>query len=236
MAKSPFHGLIPFVINHQDIEEKISEVEIREPISSLINLVENHSAVGYFEFPFPGDLQTLLMKIQSPGQALPLIRVIGPNQISSIIDKVKTKVLEWSLLLEAEGILGENLIFSDIEKDRAKKSMNINIQNFQGILGDVSGGKVSQNNSQNVLNDNFDSLFSYLSSYGIDKGSLLELKAAIEEDKEGHFNQNVRFGVKVSEWIGKMISKAADGSWQIGIGVASGILVEALNQYYGIGS
>ena len=114
--------------------------------------------------------------------------------------------------------------------------MNINIQNFQGILGDVSGGKVSQNNSQNVLNDNFDSLFSYLSSYGIDKGSLLELKAAIEEDKEGHFNQNVRFGVKVSEWIGKMISKAADGSWQIGIGVASGILVEALNQYYGIGS
>ena len=42
------------------------------------------------------------------------------------------------------------------------------------------------------------------------------------------------FGGQVTAWIGKMINKSLDGTWQIGIGAAGGVLATALQQYYGI--
>jgi hypothetical protein len=41
-------------------------------------------------------------------------------------------------------------------------------------------------------------------------------------------------GPKVSAWVGKMVGKAAAGSWEIGIATAGGFLANALSKYYGI--
>jgi hypothetical protein len=42
------------------------------------------------------------------------------------------------------------------------------------------------------------------------------------------------FGPKVSGWIGKMMAKAADGSWGIATGAAGSLLAKALEKYYGL--
>ena len=39
---------------------------------------------------------------------------------------------------------------------------------------------------------------------------------------------------QVSKWYSKMISKAADGSWQIAIGTAANLLTQSLNSFYGL--
>lgn len=67
------------------------------------------------------------------------IKVSGTRFIA-ITDAVRTKVLDWSLELEKRGIMGENMSFK--EQERQAAAQNITIQNFKGVLGDVSHSHV----------------------------------------------------------------------------------------------
>ncbi len=53
-----------------------------------------------------------------------------------IIEKVKNTVLEWTLKLEEEGVLGEGMRFSDKEKQNAKAlPQTVNNSNFAPCFG-----------------------------------------------------------------------------------------------------
>jgi hypothetical protein len=43
------------------------------------------------------------------------------------------------------------------------------------------------------------------------------------------------YGPRVAGWIGKMMSKAADGTWQVGANTAGALLGTVLAKYYGLG-
>lgn len=62
--------------------------------------------------------------------------LVGRAQIRGIVDSVRTIVLEWSLKLEKDGILGDRLSFSREEKEKAS-AFTFNIQNFTGVAGSV---------------------------------------------------------------------------------------------------
>jgi len=56
---------------------------------------------------------------------------VGASQFRRILDAVRKIVLEWSLKLEADGILGDGMTFSGEEKARAKeKSVTYHIKNY----------------------------------------------------------------------------------------------------------
>jgi hypothetical protein len=50
---------------------------------------------------------------------MPPYRFISHNQLAGIVDTVRTIIVEWSLKLEAEGILGAGMTFSESEKKKA---------------------------------------------------------------------------------------------------------------------
>lgn len=50
------------------------------------------------------------------------------DQIRSIPDAVKDRILDWALELERRGVLGENMTFNDDEKQKAH-TINFNLQN-----------------------------------------------------------------------------------------------------------
>lgn len=56
------------------------------------------------------------------------------SEIAGIIDSVRNILLEWSLKLEKDGILGDGITFSKEEKEKAS-TVNYHIQNFSGVLG-----------------------------------------------------------------------------------------------------
>lgn len=231
--KNPYRGLIPIVFEDEEIPELICNIEIRDPIESLLHLVRNHK---------PGDpspvypltpQQTAFLLRHQDGMYLEPVRTLSINKIASVIDAVRTTILEWSLQLEAEGILGENLTFTDEEKSRAASSTHISIGNFQGILGNVEGSAVSQKLELNVITQgNLASLRSYLGASGVEDSDLDDLEVALQSDPRR--DKAGTFGPRVSEWIGRMISKAASGGWQVGVGAAGALLAEALRAYYGL--
>ena len=52
---------------------------------------------------------------------------------------VRNKILDWALLLEANGIVGEGMTFTDVEKRTAKNTQVINnyTNNFFAQVSDV---------------------------------------------------------------------------------------------------
>jgi hypothetical protein len=71
-----------------------------------------------------------------------------------------------------------------------------------------------------------------LTEKGVGSADLSELKKALEADPSPSTPQS--FGPKVSSWIGKMVAKAAQGSWDIGVNAAGSLLAQAIAKYYGL--
>jgi hypothetical protein len=59
---------------------------------------------------------------------------------------------------------------------------------------------------------------------------ICELREALDAEPKSNGGG---FGPEVSAWIGKMMIKAADGSWQITTGAAGNLLSAALAKFYG---
>jgi hypothetical protein len=78
-----------------------------------------------------------------------------------------------------------------------------------------------------------ESLKKYMQALGVATTEVDELEAAIKQD--GSSNKGKICGAKVSTWLGKMVSKAAAGTWDVATDVAASVLTKAIEKYYGLG-
>ena len=80
---------------------------------------------------------------------------ISTVNITSLIEKVKNCLLEWTIELEGKGILGENMTFNEKEAESAK-GISQQINNYNGNVSSsqiVSGNNNTVNyNEASVLN------------------------------------------------------------------------------------
>jgi hypothetical protein len=230
---NPYHGYQPFIIEDSDLARLFSKVKIFESVESLQHLISRSNVKEQLTFPFPPEQKAALMRMQDGFARLEPTRIIGSNQVKSVLEQVRTQLLDWALLLESQGILGDGINFSAEEKAIATENQSaINIQNFQGVLGNVSGGSVSQTMSLTVTPGNFDSLARYFRQQEVNEDDIKSLELAIRQDPEA--TKVGSFGPKVSGWIGKMTSKAADGTWAVSVGAAGSLLATAIAKFYGL--
>jgi len=229
-AQNPYHGLVPFIIQESEIRDLVTKIHLHESVSSIQQLVHSKGK-GEICFYFGPEQEAALMRMQGYAPLRPL-RLVGANQLLAVLQVVRTRILEWALSLEAEGIVGDGLSFSDGERQKAMTSKSIRIENFQGILGDVHGGTISQTNSMTVLSGNYESLANFLKQQGIPFEHLPELASAIDADPKPKAANS--FGPKVSTWIGRMVSLAASGGWEVSIATAGTLLAAAISKYYGL--
>lgn len=235
-GRNPYHGLIPIGFPHKDLELTMSTVPISDSVSGLYDLIENSQSTDtlYMQMPFEAQ-QMVARLLEGPFQQIEIYWVVQRSQIVEILDAIRNAILEWALKLESEGILGDELSFSDAEKRKASSStviQHVENLNFQGILGSVNDSTLSQDLQMNIHQNDLDGLKNYLSSLKITKQDVEELEKAIHADPRP---ENAKaFGKKVSSWIGKMMQKAASGGWEISIAVAGQLLAEAISRYYGI--
>jgi hypothetical protein len=69
--------------------------------------------------------------------------ILQKTSLIGILDSVRNTILDWTLKLEADGVLGEGMTFSQQEKKTVMKNeTNYHIGTFSGVLGNVSGGNV----------------------------------------------------------------------------------------------
>lgn len=229
-AENPFHGLVPFMIEDPELRDAVTRVVVHESVSSIQQMASaKKGTIGYY---FGAEQEAALLRMQGGFAQLRPVRVVGANRLLAILATVRTRILEWALSLEAAGIVGHGLSFSEKEKSAAMNEKTIQIQNFQGVLGNVTGGSVTQTNSITITPGDFNSLASYLGQQGVPNSEILSLQEAISKDVVPVTPG--KFGESVSLWLGKMMSLAASGSWEVSISTAGTLLAAAISKYYGL--
>lgn len=105
------------------------------PVAELQELAKSTGIIG---LPAPHEICKQIREIITPPQI-----IMQQTSMVCILDAVRNTILDWTLKLEADGVLGEGMTFSQQEKKTVMKNENnYHIGTFSGVLGNVSGGNV----------------------------------------------------------------------------------------------
>lgn len=125
--------------DHQYSTDNSSIIQICEPISTFE--VNNKNTTGDFMISLSPESQAKLNSTSN--YPTNYAYKLNGAAVKTILSRVNNAVLDWSLELEKQGILGEDMSFNDKEKEKASSSTTIN--NF--FNGDVNNSQIQQNTS-----------------------------------------------------------------------------------------
>lgn len=130
------HDLMPVIFPNPELERKISEKYITQSISEILTLIN----IGKDDLKMNCNGAELKAFNKACNNVIPMqFKYHVPvASVAGIIEKVKNTLLEWTLKLEKEGIVGKNMIFSDSEKEQAK-SVPQTVNNYYGNTNIVHG-------------------------------------------------------------------------------------------------
>lgn len=237
---------IPILGLEKDMQEFCKHIPVYESIREIENMNSKFSEKdSSYELQFPIPLE-LLPQIQP--YAVKLYRsdirmqVTGARLIGNsrrmlgITETVRTNLLAFSMEIAEK--FGYEIELTDYNEQREENNKTIlqymttnNITN-SGDGNIINTGDKAKIDAQiNITKGNKEELVKYLQENGVSEQDTAELAEIIDTEEPNP--ENKTFGKKVSDWTKKMIGKAVDGSWNVGIGAAGSLLAEAIGKFYG---
>ncbi|MGS2739978.1 AbiTii domain-containing protein [Sinomicrobium sp. M5D2P17] len=227
---------IPTIGLDEIFQKKLQSAEFSDSITALENLIENNDSSTLalpLRAEIVGMIETNWRKMGNPYlQLMNVSMIIGKSVIVEVVSKVRNKLLDFMLKIDKE--FGSLTEISELKEKKKEISTIMN----QTIINTSGDGNVINTGDKNKINikitiekGNKNALIEHLQESGISKQDMTELVEIIDTEKPN--SKNNTFGKKVNEWIKKMIGKAVDGTWNIGIGTAGNLLAEAIGKYYG---
>lgn len=218
----------------EEYREIATTAYLMEGIGTYASLVKDKDKKSsMLQSAWPADLVALVQdKIYQDMNCLSAWRQIGYSSVVGLIDTVRNRVLSFVLEIESEApSAGES---APSETPIPEELVTQIFQTY--IMGDVSnlstGGSNITQITCNIIKNDLGSLEQYLESLHIHNDDIKDLVKAIKEDPVPTDSRSL--GHNVSDWIGKMVSKATSGVWQVSTQVAANLLTKALLKYYGL--
>ncbi len=216
-AWNPYHGWIPVVLQDAKLENLLCNRKLGESIGEIQELYDKSK--GNITLTFTADVaNTLDSMCDAPFRTNYSLHV-SKHCLKSIIDKVTNSLMEWTLDLERNGILGENMTFNEKEAASAKE-MPKQINNYYGTVvnGSVNSSQIASGNNNTVTYNSAlvsDAIQEIRDSLNVDEISLEEKETAIEilEDISSKLEQNKKPGIIKSAFLGLkdfMLAAGAD--------------------------
>lgn len=149
-----------------------------------------------------------------------------------LLNAVRNRILDFVLAISKEApTTGESVgkAATAIQPERVTQIFNTTV--FGGSASLV-GTALDSSIAFNIATNDFASLADTLRQQGVFDDDIKELQEAVGSDDKPVDRR--KFGPKVASWIAKMMQKAADGSWGIGISAAGNLLAQAIAKYYGL--
>jgi hypothetical protein len=148
-----------------------------------------------------------------------------------VLNAVRNRILDFALALQKEApTAGESVgnATRQVEPSRVTQIFNTTVYGGSATLVGASDNSPI---TFNIVSNDFSSLKTALLDQGIAYEDIVELQRAVETDSPA---SRQGFGPKVSSWIGKMVKKAADGTWNVGVGTAGNLLAQAISKFHGL--
>jgi hypothetical protein len=204
--------------------------EIRSSIAAVDHLVSDKDGdIGI-------NAQNLMLVLQDKiyeGYACNSITgSISRVEMSEILTAVRSRVLE--LTMELEKSIPEA---AEVEVARPAPK-NVNSAQVSHIFHQTVYGNLTHVNASDKATVNFSAnkgdasaLIEELIKRGIPQESAQEFAEIVASETPASSEQPL--GTKAVAWISKNLSKAANGTWKVGVAVGTKVLEEAAMRYYG---
>lgn len=216
-----------------EMRKNVSRTELQQSIGVLEAFAA--STGGGLRSQIPPELYLLLAKPFDSAWITNAWTQIEPTQVLNVIIEVRSRLLDFVLNLQGE--------LGDVPEEgmkEAAKEIDAGRMFNAAVFGDNTTVIVGHNNAATITNTvtkgDFNSLAETLKKAGVDDADAEELRAAIDDDDAGAVAKDKRYGPKVKAWMNKMMGKAIDGAWKVGIAAGGKLLADAVGGYYGIGS
>lgn len=228
------NATIPIMILPDFIKIYASMLLFKQSVSELQSLAQSNSS-SFLE-KWPPEFIVYIQHNVEMFEDMVLIdarKIITKPQVYGILDTIRTRLLDFILELEESfpELIGNESDLSKIPESAVTNHFHTIISGNKNIVN--TGSTISQNINELVIENDFKSLKSTLSNFGISKIELEQLESSINED--GKLKQNKKFGNKVASWVGKITEKAVSGSIEIASKEGTSAIIKALSDYYGFG-
>ena len=220
---------IPMMNIPEDVKEWATKFEIYDNVATLEEMLKRREES--FHFYHPPELTRLIehhIGRQPPMVLVQTFQTVPRYTLTGIVDNIKNRLLDFVLELQEQGINPDDPESNETKPDVVREA----VVNY--IYGDNNVVAIGENISQEistVQKGDINSLLEHLKAQTVPDEDLEELKSAILAEPQA---ETGKLGPKVSSWIGKMITKAASGGWNIALPVASTMLQKGIESYYGI--
>lgn len=223
---------IPTACLPEKVRKSYQNYECRQSIASIEAVLGEKDDGGTIHVS-TGDLALILgQKVYRNQNCIQAWAEFSTNHLYELLNTVRNRVLDFALAVwKEEPTAGESGARPSAIMDSSRVTQIFNTTVYGGsanLVGTASHSTIEFH----IEARNFATLERVLRENGVDEDDLKELKAAIESGEQPTASKG--FGPKVSAWIAKMVKKAAEGSWGVGVGAAGTLLAQALSKYYGL--
>ncbi len=225
---------IPFLSIPEKYRENLRKCYLVEPIGYYINSLKN-SKGGNFKEQWPPDLVAYTGRdIYQGMNCMSAWKLIPNSSIFSLVEAVRNRILNFVLEIgkEAPDAGEDSPKTQKISPERITQVFNTTIYGNVGNISEASQN-VNQTATINVLQNDLNSLKTYLSSVGIPKNEIQKLEGAIQKDSAEKVSKTRKLGNKVLAWIKSVSLKIKNEAFPVLQSVSANLITQAILKYYG---
>lgn len=210
------------------------KMDVRESIAAVDSMVKSAATGGEFGIDASNLILLLQGKIYEGYNCASIDGSISSTALGEISQAVRSRVLELTLELEKNIPAASLVTFgaSHSSGENSEKVQQISQQIIYGNVTNAIAGNPSSNISISVVSGDLDSLKQYLVESGMLETDAVEIAGIIASEKPE--SREEPFGTQARAWIAKNMKKAAEGTWNMGVSVATAVLTQAALRYYGL--
>lgn len=225
---------IPPYLIEKHAGERWTQYEVRESIAAVDEMVKK-SADGVSLGIDASNLIPLLQGEVYEGYSCNGISgTISTTAFYEIQQTVRSRILELILKLEKSVPGAMHVAFgeSSANKTETEQVQQISQQIIYGNVSTAVAGGAGAQIAVGVNQSDNTSLIEHLVAKGIPETDATELAQLMEAEEPTSSDEP--FGEKAKNWVATNLKKAAEGTWNVGISVATKVLTEAALKYYGL--
>ena len=222
---------IPLVCLPEKARKDYERYECRLSIAGVEASLEQ-TDVGLLQVA-TGNLALILgMKVYRNQNCVHAWAEFEAGNLVELLNGVRNRILDFALAIWKEEPTAGDVNPAASATLKSAHVTQIFNTHVLGGTANLVGTAIDSTIAFSITAHDFSSLENCLRERGVEDEDIQDLNLAIQSDSEPESKE--KFGPKVSAWFAKMMQKAADGSWGIGVGTASNLLTRAIVGFYGL--
>jgi hypothetical protein len=225
---------IPTALVEEHAGEQWTKRRVKEGVSAIDDLVKSAHESGTIGLDCSNLILILQGQIYEDYACNNIRGTISRSSLIQIQNEVKSRALELTIELEkslpaAAEIVLEPEKSESIDKQEVSKIIN---QTIYGNYTEISNTGDGANIGVQTIQGNPEELEKTLEASGISEDSAKELAEIVQSEEPT--SKDEPFGKKAKSWLLDNLKKAEDGTWKVGISVATDVIKKAVSGYYGL--